>query len=93
MSKAAKIIFALVICFGAETDAVLAQSQQTLAQAGLMPEPTARLLRGRNIAPTGETLPHPGMSQIGDETAQEKGAEAQSDRDMYSICSNCGLIR
>ena len=49
----------------------------------------AELLNRRNLAPTGQTVPHPGAPQIGDESAQERGAQKKSDQDTHSICSNC----
>jgi hypothetical protein len=89
MSKAAKILLAVLIGFGAGTFAAQAAQRQMMAQADMSPQDRDRLLRSRNIAPTGETLPHPGSSQIGDETAQEKSVQRRSDRDTHSICSNC----
>jgi hypothetical protein len=89
MSKAAKILLAILIGTGAGVSTAQAAQRQLMAQTDTSPPDRDRLLRNRNIAPTGETLPHPGASQIGDETAQEKAVQRRSDRDTHSICSNC----
>jgi hypothetical protein len=65
------------------------RSGQAFAQTDVEHQQSERLLRDNNLAPSGETLPHPGASQIGDESTQEKGAQRKSDEDTQSICSNC----
>jgi hypothetical protein len=85
MAKAAKLVIALVIGLDAPALGVSAQ-QNLLAQAD---PPRGQLINRTHIAPTGETVPNPGLSQIGPESAQEKAAQRRSQRDTHSICSNC----
>ncbi len=85
MGKAAKLVIALVI--GLETPALGVSAQENLlAQAD---PPRGQLINRTHIAPTGETVPNPGLSQIGPESAQEKAAQRRSQQDTHSICSNC----
>jgi hypothetical protein len=88
MAKVTKILLAFVVVLGIEATAAAAQ-RQVLAQADTRPQVRESLLRSRNIAPTGVTLPHPGASKIGDESTQEKAAQRRSEQDTRSICSNC----
>jgi hypothetical protein len=87
MAKIAKILFACVLGLGAAALANVATPWQALAQNDTAPP--REILRGKNIAPTGETVPHLGAPQIGDESSQEKGAQRRSDHDTHTICSNC----
>jgi hypothetical protein len=93
MIKATKNCFAVAFGVGTAMMTVSASEQQRfgefLAQADIEQQRNNSLLRGNNLAPTGETVPHPGSSQIGDESAQERGAQKKSDEDTRSICSNC----
>lgn len=88
MRVASSITFALLVCLGMTAGTAAAMAQMVAQNT---PPQTAPRDDGyeRRLAPTGQTLPHPGASQIGDESAQEKGAQKRSDRDTHSICSNC----
>ncbi|MGP0061257.1 MAG: hypothetical protein ACLPID_18450 [Beijerinckiaceae bacterium] len=85
MAKATKIVLAMAIALDAAMLHASAQGN-LFAQA----EPSRdQLINRNNLAPTGETVPHPGQSQIGSESAQEKAAQKKSQKDTHSICSNC----
>jgi hypothetical protein len=89
MRRAPNMIVALMIGIGMVAGAAAGEAQ-TVAQATPQLEPPRMDLSNRNnLAPTGATVPHPGAPQIGDESAQERGAQSRSDRDTHSICSNC----
>ncbi len=85
MAQAAKIFLALAIAVGAP--AVSASAQTNLG--ALAGPPRGQLINRYHLAPTGETVPHPGKPQIGAESTQEKAAQQRSRRDTHSICSNC----
>jgi hypothetical protein len=91
MTTIAKIVFASVIGLGVPGAGAFAAEGYLTAQAdpqgGSAPPPSS--FRQDYLAPTGETLPNPGRSQIGPESEQEKGAQRKSDQDTHSICSNC----
>jgi len=86
-AMAAGILIALLLTFGVRVDVV--RAEESLGQEDFKPAQNERLLRSRNIAPTGQTLPRPGASQIGEESVQEKRAQARSERATRMICSNC----
>ncbi len=85
MARAAKIFLALAIAVG--TPAVSASAQKTLG--AIADPPRGQLINRYHLTPTGETVPHPGKSQIGSESTQEKATQERSRRDTHSICSNC----
>jgi hypothetical protein len=85
MGKAAKIALALAIGLGAAPLSAAAQNI-LVAQAD---NSRGQIINRDYLAPTGETVPNPGRSQIGPESTQEKAAQRKSDRDTHSICSNC----
>jgi hypothetical protein len=95
MATAAKIVFALgigmIAGLGTPVVGTAAAQNYLTAQADSQGMPPSRdqLLNKDYLAPTGETVPNPGRSQIGPESEQEKGAQRRSDRDTHSICSNC----
>ena len=91
MAIAARIAFALVTGLGTPAVGATAAQNYVIAQADSVgaPPPRDQLLNRDYLAPTGETVPNPGRSQIGPESEQEKGAQRRSDRDTHSICSNC----
>jgi hypothetical protein len=86
-AMASGILIVLLLTFGARVDVV--RVHESLAQGVFQPAQNERLLRSRNIAPTGQTLPRPGASQIGEESAQEKAAQTRSQGATRTICSNC----
>ena len=62
------------------------------AQTGAGPAPrhkAARLLNENYLTSTGETVPHPGVSQGGATTDLDRRIEQQNNRVDQSICSNC----
>jgi hypothetical protein len=72
--------------------AVTSAARRTLiAQVDISPLGSSRdeLLNRNYLTHSGETVPHPGVPQIGNESEQEMGAQRRSDRDTHSICSNC----
>ena len=83
--KPLSLAFCLALVFEPVTacDLSLAQNVPQLEP------PLSEHLNRNNLAPTGATVPNLGASQIGAESAQEQGAEEQSDKDTHSICSNC----
>jgi hypothetical protein len=85
MANAAKIVLALAMVLGTAPLSATAQNS-LVAQAD---QPRGQIVNRDHIAPTGETVPNPGRSQIGPESTQEKAAQRKSDRDTHSICSNC----
>lgn len=85
MARTAKLALAMLIALDAATLRASAQ-ENLLAQVN---SPRSQLINRNNLVPTGETVPHPGQSQIGSETAQEKAAHRRSQKDTHSICSNC----
>jgi hypothetical protein len=90
MATVMKIIFAAAIGLGAPVSGAFAgQAYLTAQDDSQRAPPSGGSLRQDYIAPTGETLPNPGRSQIGPESEQEKGAQRRSDQDTHSICSNC----
>jgi hypothetical protein len=70
---------------------MFAARRTLIAQADAPPRepPRDQLINRNNLTPSGETVPHPGVQQIGHESEQKIGAELKSDRDTHSICSNC----
>jgi len=47
------------------------------------------LLNAPYLAPTGATVPHPGASQSGGNTALDRGINREDDKITHGICSNC----
>jgi len=94
MAPALRITLALfaclVLCLGSLTVGAALAQQSVVAQAVPPLEPPRdELGNRRNLAPTGQTVPHLGEPQTGAESAQERGAQKRSDQDTHSICSNC----
>jgi hypothetical protein len=90
MATVMKIVFAAAISLGIPVSAAFAGQAYLTAQDDSQATSTpGTSFRGDYLAPTGETLPNPGRSQIGPESEQEKGAQRKSDQDTHSICSNC----
>ena len=62
------------------------------AQTGTDPAPrpkAARLLHENYLTSTGETVPHPGVSQGAATTDLDRRIRRRNDRIDQSICSNC----
>jgi hypothetical protein len=62
------------------------------AQTGSGPAPrhkAARLLNENYLTSTGETVPHPGVSQGAATTDLDRRIRQRNDRIDQSICSNC----
>jgi hypothetical protein len=90
MMKIFTIACALVVTTGA-VDPLGAQVGHLQSRKGLpLPEENSgRLLNRPYLTTSGQTVPHPGKSQIGSQTEVERRAEEESDRATRSICSNC----
>jgi hypothetical protein len=89
MRHTPRITFALLVGVSMVTAAAAAKAQMVAQATPQLEPPRADLSNRNNLAPTGATVPHPGEPQIGEESAQERGAQRRSDRDTHSICSNC----
>ena len=74
------------------TAGAVAVQAQTDSSAGVDPagkqKPT-ELLNQNYLTPTGETVPHPGVSQGAATTDLDRRIEQQNNRIEQSICSNC----
>jgi hypothetical protein len=81
-----KPLFVALLC-ASVTGITVAQ-----AQTGTDPAPrpkSARALNENYLTPSGETVPHPGVSQGAATTDLDRRIRRRNDRIDQSICSNC----
>jgi hypothetical protein len=81
-----KPLFVALLC------ATVAGITVVRAQTGTDPAPrpkATRLLNENYLTSTGETVPHPGVSQGAATTDLDRRIRQRNDRINQSICSNC----
>ena len=70
-----------------------AYGQETDGNGVLLPAPSGNApgqpLNKDHLAPTGKTLPHPGLSQADGMTELDRSIQRQDDRTDESICKGC----
>lgn len=86
MIKESLLGLLLAIASGASVHAQSGGSDTTGEAA---PARGTGLLNERNLAPTGKTLPHPGVSQGAPTSDLDRRIEQQDDKLDQSICGNC----
>ncbi len=84
----AKISVAALV-FMAFMGAANAQAGGMDSAPGTQRDSNGRLLNQDYLTPTGETVPHPGLSQGPGVTPLDRNIRNQDDRVEKSICSNC----
>jgi len=79
-------LFAVAASFG-----LAPQGQETLAAESKAPPPTSapQPLNKDHLAPTGKTLPHPGVPQAEGTTDFDRSIQKKDDRAVNSICKGC----
>ncbi len=70
-----------------------AQAQETGGNGSVIPTPSGNAqgqpLNSDHLAPTGKTLPHPGVPQASGTTDFDLEVQKQDDRTQNSICKGC----
>jgi hypothetical protein len=82
MLKVTRLVFCLISAIW-----ILTPGVQAGDAAGS--RPASGLLNENNLTATGETVPHPGVSQSGGTTELDIAIQRKDDRVERSICSNC----
>jgi hypothetical protein len=72
---------------------VAAHGQETGGNGAVVPAPSdnapGQPLNKDHLAPTGKTLPHPGVPQAEGTTEFDRSVQRQDDRTDESICKGC----
>ena len=70
-----------------------AQAQETGGNGSVVPTPSGNArgepLNSDHLAPTGKTLPHPGVPQASGTTDFDREVQKQDERTEDSICKGC----
>ena len=70
-----------------------AQAQETGGNGSVVPTPSGdapgQPLNSDHLAPTGKTLPHPGVPQASGTTDFDREVQKQDERTEDSICKGC----
>jgi hypothetical protein len=70
-----------------------AQAQETSGREAVVPaspgDVSGQPLNSDHLAPTGKTLPHPGVPQASGETDLDRSIRKQDERAEESICKGC----
>lgn len=83
------LCFAVLFMTVSGTLAVQAQTPGSDVAGGASQRRPARLLNENHLTPTGETVPHPGMSQGAPTSSLDRQIWRKDNRLDRSICSNC----
>jgi hypothetical protein len=81
-------VFIIAVSLG-----LAAHGQETGGNGSVVPAPSGNAqgqpLNSDHLAPTGKTLPHPGVPQASGTTDFDRSIQKQDDRTEESICKGC----